>query len=149
MTALRLQSWDVAKARQDIPDLREPKPNYACWVGSVAIDDKPGFSAFISKAKQGDIQSLTQFQHLGGDLAYAVLLNLANERWKLVVIESPEDPALIEQAVFASIVCLEISIDVYHRQLTQEERQLMEDCRRPLQFRNIFKEWLKGWFRFK
>src|SRR5712671_4765893 len=136
MTTLRLKSWNVDYARQQMAELQEPKPNYACWVGSVSTDDKSLLSTFLSKAKQGDVQSLAQYQQIGGNLVYAVLLNIANDQWKLVVIDSPTDPNKKERPIFVEIIRLGIPIEAYDRQVTKAEQQLKQDCN--LRFRDIF-----------
>jgi hypothetical protein len=116
--------WDVSCARQRMPELLDPMPNYACWLGSVSIDDKLKFSEFMSMAKQGDLQGLAQYQQIGGNLAYGVLLNFSNNQWKLVIIQSPESPSLREQPVFTAVIHPTVSIEVYHRKETDIEDKL-------------------------
>jgi hypothetical protein len=146
METLRLQSWDVFSARQQIPELLEPQSKLACWVGSVLLDDESNVSDFITKAKQNDVVGLAQYQQIGGDLAYAVLLKLVDDQWKLVVIKSPYDPCQAEQAIFVAIARLKISIEVYNREAAKEEQELLLGCR--LRYRDILKEWIRLLIRF-
>lgn len=104
MTLLQCPSWDPSSTRNELHELTEPEPICSCWVGCVSMSDEARFSGFMSCAGSGDIQGLAQYQHLGGDVAYAVLLKLPEDQWKLAVIVSPEDLLSAENVVFSAIV---------------------------------------------
>lgn len=142
MTTLKLLPWNVNYARQKMNELLEPQPNFACWVGSVSLNSPLELSEFMEKARLGDVRSLIKYQKIGGDMLYAVLLNMPNLTWKLVVIESPQSPSVNERPVF-SIIVPDISVEVSNRKMDSIKQKLRRDSR--LSFRDLLKEY----FNFK
>ena len=138
---LKLTFWSPTFARQHIPELESPKPILACWLGSASKNDKSSLAEFLSSAQRADLQSIVQFQQIGGDLVYGVLLKLEHSQWKLVVIESPEDPSTDERCIFSSVIPVNIDIEIDQTQKSDVEARLRENC--SLRFRDIIKEFFK------
>jgi hypothetical protein len=113
MTLLQCPSWDPSSTRNELQELVEPKPICACWLGCVSLDDKAKFSEFMSSARSGNVQSLVQYHHTGGDMVYAVLLKLPEDRWKLVVILSCQEMWSDEEVMLSTIIHPEVEIKIY------------------------------------
>ena len=67
----------------------------------------------MSSARSGDIQSLQQCQDIGGNVAYAVLLKLNEDQWKLVVILSLSELFSDEEIIFSTIIHPKVRIEIY------------------------------------
>ena len=138
---LTLQSWDPSSARQPIPELERLEYSSSCWVGSVSTANTLAFSEFLSHARKGDLENLARFQQVGGDLAYAVILRMRDDLWRLLVIRSPENPQQNEDFVLSSTVRANVRVEEEQQRLVDIEASLKPDLK--IRFRDIIKEWLR------
>ncbi len=138
MPALKLASWDVASTRQKLTELIEPLPQRAAWLGAVSASDQSKLLEFIAMAKAGDLHGLSQFQQIGGDLIYAVLLKLNDNKWKLAIIESPYSPSSNERVIYSAIIHVDVPIEISTKDLSSIEKYLKKTCK--VSFLDVIKE---------
>ena len=98
MKELKLLLWNPESARQSLVPFEGQKTAY--WLGAVSASNEAAVSRFISFAGKSDLESLLQFQdHDGGDMVYAVVVENEASKRKLLLVESPGDPALDERCI--------------------------------------------------
>lgn len=100
---LELLAWDPASYRGGTPSWAA-ELGRCYWVGAVAAQDA---HRFIEFAKRGDVAAMTESQHVGQDLVYAVLCEslVEPEVSVLRVIESPAEMSAPEISILEKRLC--------------------------------------------
>lgn len=135
MNRIQLPFWDIRSARQEMPELAHHARAY--WVGAVSNQDHEAHSLFVSQAKAGLIDKLVDFQQVGGNLTYGVVVEQVDANKKLLLIDSPESPAADEKCVLCVALARDWEIQGYQPTTSRVEEQLRAQS--PLGAKEIIK----------
>lgn len=124
---IKLPYSDTKTFRNEMPELEVEKASKVYWVGCVSSKDKEKVESFMSAANNEDIDGLKKFFDIGGDLLYAVILEIEKVN-KLFVVMSLEDPNSNEECIFSKTLEF-VKIEGYKSNVEEIGKELLKDCK--------------------
>jgi len=124
---LRLPYSEATSFRNEMPELEVEKASRIYWVGCVSSKDKGKVESFMSAANNENIDALKRFSDIGGDLLYAVILEIEKVN-KLFVVMSLEDPNSNEECIFSKPLD-SVEIEGYKLNVDNIGKELLDECK--------------------